>query len=335
MIRHLIVAFVVFGLLFIKEASSSCEGEWLNPITDICWSCLFPITLGDLEVMDSDFKDADNPKNPLCLCNRGPIPTPGIVTGFWEPVRVIEVTRTPYCMVSLGGAEFFKGDPREGGFKKGASGTHAFYHVHYYVYPLLAVLNLIGDFACMSSGSLDVAYVSELDPSHDNSSLSNFMHPETFLLANPIAELACTGDCISTTVRKKPTDFLFWCSGCQGGVYPFGGAVSHHTGGVATSSLMAQRQISKLHRLGLSKKTMTDVNIVNSPTLCYGGVYAPFIPKSQYRLQMTYPRANTSGSYSCNPLGMSDVMFSSFREYPIKGEDFVYMLWRKTNCCLL
>ena len=187
MIRHLIVAFVVFGLLFIKEASSSCEGEWLNPITDICWSCLFPITLGDLEVMDSDFKDADNPKNPLCLCNRGPIPTPGIVTGFWEPVRVIEVTRTPYCMVSLGGAEFFKGDPREGGFKKGASGTHAFYHVHYYVYPLLAVLNLIGDFACMSSGSLDVAYVSELDPSHDNSSLSNFMHPETVLLANPIA----------------------------------------------------------------------------------------------------------------------------------------------------
>ena len=332
------VSFILFCVLFLDQrARGSCEGEWLNPITDICWSCLFPITLGDLPIVKSHFKDSDNPKNPLCLCQRGPVPAvPGIVTGFWEPVRVIEVTRTPYCMVSLGGAEFFEGDPRDGGFKKGSSGTHAFYHVHYYVYPLMAVLGVIGDFACMSSsGNIDVAYVSELDPSHDNASLSNFMHPESFLLANSIAEFACTGDCISTTARKRPTDSLFWCSGCQGSVYPFGGAVSHHTGGVATSSLMAMRQISKLHRLGMSKKTTTDVNVPNSPTLCLGGVYAPFIPKSQYRLQMTYPRANTSGPYSCNPLGMSDVMFSSFREYPIKGEDFVYMLWRKNSCCAL
>ena len=337
--RRMFLIYLSFLFVFLKhEARASCEGEWLDPITEICWSCLFPITLGDFPIVPSDFKDSDNAKNPLCLCQKSPPPVPplpGVVTGFWEPVRVIEVTRTPFCMVSLGGAELFEFDPREGGFHKGASGTSAFYHIHYYVYPLMAVFNIISDFACMSLGSLDIAYVSELDPSHDSSILSNFMHPESFLLANPIAELACTGDCISTSIRKKPTDFLFWCSGCQGSVYPFGGAVSHHTGGVATSSLLAMRQISKLHRLGMSKKTMTDVNVPNSPTLCYGGSYAPFIPKSQYRLQMTYPRANTTGPYSCNPLGMTDVMFSSFREYPIKGEDFVYMLWRKNSCCAL
>ena len=26
-----------------------CTGSFVNPITDICWSCLFPISIGRLE----------------------------------------------------------------------------------------------------------------------------------------------------------------------------------------------------------------------------------------------------------------------------------------------
>jgi conjugal transfer pilus assembly protein TraU len=46
-------------------------------------------------------RDTKNPKSPLCACG-SPIPIPGITLGFWEPVRMIDVTRSKFCMVGLG-----------------------------------------------------------------------------------------------------------------------------------------------------------------------------------------------------------------------------------------
>lgn len=310
-------------------------GQILNPITDICWSCIFPITVGSVPIAGSSkFKDTPNPSVPICLCSRDNIPLmPGIAVGFWEPIRLIEITRTPFCLVSLGGIQPLSGK-KQGGFKSIRSENErrskAYYHIHYYVYPALALLNLLSDFSCMNISSYDLAYMSEVDPAHDSDTLANFMHPEVFLLSSPAA--ACAVDCVSATARKKPIDSLFWCAGCQGGIYPFTGYVSNHAGGVATSQLLAVRQIAKLHRLGLARKTVTDSSKPNGE-LCSSS-YAWRIPKSQYRTQMTYPKANVSSEYACNNIGMSDVMYSSGREYPTKGEDFVYMLWRKKNCCL-
>jgi conjugal transfer pilus assembly protein TraU len=127
-------------------------------------------------------------------------------------------------------------------------------------------------------------------------------------------------------------DLLFWCAGCQGSIYPFTGTVESHIGGVATSQLLATRQIAKLHRLGLARQTATSDAKPNGK-ICKSS-YNWRIPKSQYRTQMTYPRPNVKGGYSCNNIGMSDVMYSSGREFPYKGEDFVYLLFRKRNCCL-
>jgi conjugal transfer pilus assembly protein TraU len=186
--------------------------------------------------------------------------------------------------------------------------------------------------------SYDLAYISEVDPAHKSDSLANFMHPETFLLSNEIAKLACVADCVAATARKKPIDELFWCSGCQGTIYPFTGTSDSHVGGVGTSQLLATRQIAKLHRLGLARKTATSKNAlfkwVNCKSDLCSNKYVWRIPKSQYRTQMTYPRPNTKGRYSCNNIGMSDAMYSSGMEFPYKGEDFAYMVFRKKNCCL-
>ena len=27
-----------------------CTGKFVNPITDICWSCLFPVSIGGLKI---------------------------------------------------------------------------------------------------------------------------------------------------------------------------------------------------------------------------------------------------------------------------------------------
>ena len=45
-----------------------CTGKFVNPITDICWSCLFPISVGSLKIWPSNRPDPDNPDLPVCLC---------------------------------------------------------------------------------------------------------------------------------------------------------------------------------------------------------------------------------------------------------------------------
>jgi conjugal transfer pilus assembly protein TraU len=333
---------IIFILFFAVQrpanASVDCPGRFINPITDVCWSCLFPITIGNIPIVKSSkFKDTSNPTVPVCGCRRGNIPiVPGITVGFWEPIRVVEVVRTPYCLVSLGGLKVAQGKSY-GGFvqikEEQITSSKSFYHVHQYVYPVLAILNLLTDFGCMDTSSYDLAYISELDPSHTSPSIANFLHPETFLLSNPVAVAACAVDCVAATTTKMSMDSLFWCSGCQGSVYPFVGETTQHVGGIATSQLLVTKQLAKMHRLGLARKTATDSSAMNGE-LCKSS-FALRIPKSQYRTQMVYPVPNVNGQYSCNTLGLSDALYSSGREFPFKGEDFVYILWRKRNCCLL
>ena len=49
-----------------------CTGSFVNPITDICWSCLFPISIGGLDIWPSNRPDPDNPDLPVCLCGLRP-----------------------------------------------------------------------------------------------------------------------------------------------------------------------------------------------------------------------------------------------------------------------
>ncbi|WP_196490274.1 TraU family protein, partial [Erythrobacter donghaensis] len=41
-----------------------CTGKFVNPITDICWSCLFPISIGGLKIWPSSRPDTSNPALP-------------------------------------------------------------------------------------------------------------------------------------------------------------------------------------------------------------------------------------------------------------------------------
>lgn len=315
--------------------TSKCVGKFINPITDICWSCIFPISIGGSKIKSgSNRHDTKNPSNIVCGCTQNNIPRVGITVGFWEPVRLIDVTRKAMCLVNMGGINLGY-DRYQGAHSKGYDGTehnqHSFYHTHLYIYPVIAWLKLITDLGCVSKGeSMDLAYMSEYDPTYKND--ANFLNPEVFLFANPIAQMACSADCISATTGL-PQDGLFWCAGCLGNIYPFSGNVASHVGGVQASSLLSIRALAKLHRTGLSRKTATSDGSINGE-LCSNQLAFKII-KSQYRLQMTYPVSATKGALSCNALGMSDTLHNSGKEYPYKGEDFGYLVWRKKNCCFL
>ena len=63
---------------------TTCQGRFPNPITDICWSCIMPISLGGGTLASiGGQEDIGNPGSPICSC--GVNPTIGLSIGFWEP----------------------------------------------------------------------------------------------------------------------------------------------------------------------------------------------------------------------------------------------------------
>jgi len=317
-------------------AAYPCAGRFVNPITDICWSCLLPISIGPVKISKGSGiknRDSKNPISPLCVCTKANIPIPGIAIGFWEPIRLVDITRTPYCMTNLGGVQM---GPQKmtkiTSYQRGYGNHHAhhsFYHVHYYIYPLIYWLELITDFICLEKSTFDLAYMSELDVTWNDDKLQQLINPEVWLFGNPVAQTACALDCASSTL-STPIDSMFWCAGCLGNMYPLSGANADHIGGVQSSSLLATRIISKMHRLGLAQETSTNDSSINGK-LCRKN-RAMKIKKSQYKLQMVNPKA-TSGAVGCWPLGLSDMIYSAYKEYPYDGQDFGYLIWRKKNCC--
>ena len=306
-----------------------CTGKFVNPITDICWSCLFPISIGGLKIWPSSRPDTNNPALPVCLCGL----RPGIAMGFWEPVRLADVSMKPWCFVNLGGMKLDPGF--DIGFKSmagpsavgGNTQYNSQWHVHWYAYPLIYWMEIVADFLCLESGSIDILYITEIDPLWQDSELTAIINPEAVLFANPLALAACAADCVAATA-KLPTDELFWCAGCQGTMHPLNGNVSATIGHVQASRLALARFSYKLHRELVAWGTM------GSKGLC-GKYLMPVMRKQQYRFQATNPNPQTKGRYACAPIGASTTFMSAGQVYPAIGEDMGYLVWRKRNCCAL
>ncbi len=300
-------------------------GEMINPITDVCWECIFPITLGGINVTPSA-KDFSTYNTPICICAGIP-PKIGVPITFWEPARMVDVTRQAYKLVGLGGIKIGKSHIKNRGSVSLVSEipSHtSFHHIHYYVYPILALLGVLTDFECVERGELDVAYMSEFDPLWGDDNLQNIFNPEAALFSDPLAQIACIADCTLSSLNK-PSDALFWCAGCQGSLYPFDGHVAHHVGPLQASSLLVHRCLAKLHRMGVVKG-------YNQDDFCEARVM-PVIKKSLYKTQIVRPIPQTHGE--CHALGKSDQLWGIGKSYPVGGEDdFVYLIWNKKQCCL-
>jgi len=308
-------------------AGPTCHGRFPNPITDICWSCIFPMSIGGTKVATFDQEDTPNPGgNPLCAC---PPARVGLKMGFWEPARLVEVTRTPYCFMTLNALELDMGIAAPRGHRAHGNehASHSFYQVHWYMNPILYWLEVLYDDACLESGDFDIAYITEVDPLWDDSELAFILNPDVALFANPAAQAVCAADCVAASAGF-PLNTLFWCAGCQGPMYPLTGHVGAHVGGVQASALLVQRMTNKLHRELLMWAGAGDEG------LC--GFYPQVLmDKQNYKLQMLYPVPNTAkiAGRCCQPYGRTTAVWGAGKEFPVAGEDFVYQVFRKRNCC--
>ena len=311
MIKMMLLFFILTVRIF---------GYFVNPITDVSWKCLFPIHVAGFN-LTPNHNDPRNYTERYCYC--GGIGTGGLPIAFWEPTHLVDISRAPFKLLAFGGIELAPKSYRRGTLGGGSYGKHAFYHVHYYEFPLLSLWRKTTDFICAETFSLDIVYMSEFDPFWNDSKWTTILNPEALLFANPLAALACAADCVSASFGH-PLEKLFWCAGCQGSLYPLVGHVAHPIGIMQTSSLLIHRILTKLNTL----KVLTTFK---EKDFCHK-TRSWLLRKKAYKTQLLFPKAQTKAP--CNTLGKSTALWGAGRSYPGKGEDAVYLIWTKKQCCL-
>ena len=354
----LIVSMNVYAVTDATETGSKdCENSHAleNIMTTVCWSCVTPMRIMGV---GGEPPSGAAPNKPACYCmDKNNVPALGWQLGYFQPARVEEVVRVPYCSPFLGGVKLQdttfdmgieQSSPNRGSMDIG------FMDSHFFAYPLMQMLNLllIPDCAGDSYVDLDLLSVTEIDPMWSSDLLSFLLNPESVVFANPLTLAWCAADCVVTTAGHA-SEVNYFCAGCDGMLYPFTGNVAGAGDPVRSSSLILQRQLASLHRKGLALKTMGE------DQMC-GATYSWFIPKSQYKVSMLYPvpeatntlipttKSNPTpdpdsptsyvlASNCCHRLGESVHTWSTLkggRTRPGK-ENYVYLIWRYVDCCVL
>ncbi len=312
-----------------QKTHATCDGNFLNPITEVCWSCMFPIKIGGITVVGSDYPDTtDAVSSPICFCP-GPagIPVPGISISFWEPVKIIEVVKDPGCFPSLGLSMEIAGGSHLSGTlsteQAKGSAAYVFMQAHEILFPVFQILDILIDFLCRASGDFDIAYITELDPTWNNDMMAMILNPEALVFGNPVAQLSCIADSLAAT-SGVPRDELFWCMGNWGSAYPLAGGISSKSITEASAAIAA-RLLYKLHRMWL----VCDRDI--NPCQCS---YPPIWNKSHWRLQPLRPKAATATAVRIGePVELWGANLNPAYE---KGcDNFAYVVFRKVSCCAI
>lgn len=316
----------------LSVAGAACSGHFINPLRDVCWRCLLPITLGAVPIYPGPLPDTPNPTLPVSLC---PAPPPvmvrlGLNLGYWEPYALTDVTRSPFCMVNLGIRLSGAHAQRIGGrntSRDDDSSDGGFYHAHWYRYPLIEWLKLLESAACMETRPFDIGYFSELDPLWHDDALAFALHPEAIVFGSPAAQLACASEAIATSTRRQlPWDHLFWCLGSQGSAYPLTGNTNYRDSPIQAATLIMERLNYKLHRQGIVWDSQG-----RNGAVCHLKL-SPFLPKSRYRYQMSAPIPDAAW---CHPYTTPTSLWEMGHDNPSSGDNFGFVQWRKRNCVML
>ena len=285
---------------------------------------VFPIRIGGVTIMTfaglEDFSLTSNV--PVCVCT-DPFPRVGIKFSMWEPIGYLESTSMPGCFPSLGLSIPFPTPRGQMGFGSSASedtGIHS-YNFHFIRFHPFYMLNMFMDFVCLEGEPLDVGYSTEVDPLWNNDIWAGVLNPEAILVANPIAQMACIADAAASSAGF-PLDFLWWCMGSWGSLYPFT-ANSSQADSPSGAFAIATRGVAKLHRQLLLWGSVGDV------ALC-GRYPMPIMMKSQYSLLPLHPVPFPLRV----PIGRTSILWGEGQETPfVNKHNWVMMLYRKRDCC--
>jgi conjugal transfer pilus assembly protein TraU len=328
-VRRCLASLALFALLTHAHAQQ-CKGRFPNPVTDICWSCTFPMKLGSVPIGTFGQEDNGTSGGMACSCSSGVTINIGANLSFWEPTRIAEFVRDPYCFPMLGGTKLplpFQAPSHSISADEHKDPPGSFYQGHWYANPILFYLETILDNSCLERNVFDMTYMTELDPLWADTDATFILNPDAVLFTGFASKVAAAYDCVQASVGM-PVDEIFWSAGCQGHMYPLNGFVSAHVSGIQASALLMQRLTNKLHREGLMWGAS------GSEGRC-GYYIEPIMKKSNYKYQMLWPSRQTEKieGRCCQPYGRTTQLWQIGRQYPFGGEDFAYQIFRKRDCC--
>lgn len=306
-----------FNTVF-PAAHAECKTSFLNPVTDIGWSCIFPMRIAGVQIVGGE-ETPSSGQSPVCVCKGGAVPTIGLKTSFWEPKRIIDTVSDPYCMMPLGTTlNRPKPGTLAGGMNENNTSKRVFQQTHYYIFPAWKILNMFYDIPCLDDEGYDVAMMTEILPQWNNDILSLIINPEALLFANPISTVTCSADAAAASFGM-PLNALFWCMGSWGNAYPLSGSITS-TDYVEANAGIAARTIYMMGRLGLLWNTSDDG--------CYREL-APIWRKDRFKLQMMRPTRSTA----CLPIGREGLLWTGGKHDPRK-DNFMWMMFEKKDCCV-
>ena len=320
-------------LLMSSTASAACTDlSFINPISDVDWDCIFPITIAGIPI-DIGNHPPDNQRGGMfCSCpGKGPFGTPlvGIEVSYWEPARLMDTVSDAWCFPSIGvdmgnssAASSSRHGYSGGGYlKQGyASGeSHVFQHYHFYVFAVWEILQMFTDTACERSEGFDLAMVSEVRPDWSDDITAMQLYPETALMANPATVMACVADAVATTVGE-PIDALYWCMGSWGLTYPMTGNITAKDY-VEANAGDAARALYSLARFGM----LPD----RAANLCED-VPLPIWVKSHYRIQEVRP----VDDWQCHVIGEPGLLWTSGKGPIGRSDNYSWLFFRKVDCCM-
>ena len=324
-LRSTIYTFL-FIVIITGNVFATCRSTTFNPINDICWECIYPVSIGGMEVIGTDLDSPpDTVGSQVCACGEGATAIVGVSSSFWEPARIIETVKDPYCF-NLIGANLSQNDD---GFLAGtlASDTGKEYtatQAHYYLLNVWSFLDLFMDMPCLEYQGFDLAYLTEIDPLWNDDLLAFILNPEAILFGNPVMQLACMADAAASTLGY-PLDVLFWCMGSWGSSYPLAG---HKTDNfyVQDNAAIAAKLVYKLTRQLMLWDTASNV--------C-GPIMFPIWQKSHFRMHVMKPVKD----WTCHPIGRSGMIWAEMKNPTLNTEgdaadNFDWVLFRKVLCCV-
>lgn len=288
---------------------------------------ILPIKIAGVSVTPNfSLEDYGTTSMPICICTT-PFPRVGIPIELWEPQAIIDVSNIPNCSPTLGMAlsiDVVAGSSFQEINKQNTQNKES-YQVTYIKYPIFKMLSLFLDILCLEEdGSVDVAYLTTVDPLWQNDMWSLIINPDAFLFANPVAQFACIPDAVASNMGF-PIDPLYWCFGSWNQTFPLTKAT---TGVTSPESAMAiaSKTLFKLHRQLMLWGT------VGLPALC-GKYPMPIMRKSQYMMYPVYPLMPHPFRI---PIGRSALIWGAGQDVPvINSHVWSIMVYKKRSCCVL
>lgn len=296
---------------------------------DVCWQCIFPIKIGGQKMGSSG--QPDNPDCPareaLCACPSATLVRFGVTFAMWEPARLIETVKDPWCFPSLGmvldgGSSGFTGAELRGGTESmgNQEGMRTFAQAHYWGFYAYQMMEEKINQTCWEDTGYRLMYMTEIDPLWNDDYTAALVTPEATLFTDKDIQLSCIADSMSSNLWLSSPD-LFWCMGFWGSAYPMTGH-NNDEDYVQANNGIAARMLYKMAR----ENMLLDPGVL----LCYA-IPTPIWIKWHYRMQIAQPTRHLT----CYQIGTTGIRWAYSQNMAfLNGSDnFTFILFRKRSCC--